>query len=111
MPCLFHNHIRGIVDYIAVVTSATHQLVDTPTTIEEVVASTADDGVGQSVTHPREVATAGKGQVLQIGPQGVAGEVGLHQVRAPTSCLADGVASIVDDEGVVARATGHGICT
>ncbi|MNP64638.1 hypothetical protein D3C76_1601500 [compost metagenome] len=86
-------------------------MVDTRPPIEEVIAGAADDGIGHAITHPHEVACAGKAQVLEGGRERVARQAGSHQVGTPAQRFSDDVCGIVDDKGVVTGTANQGICT
>ena len=73
---------------------------------QEVVAGATGDDVGLGVAGANEGARAGEGQVLQVGAERVARQVGEHAVRACIGAFGYDVAGIADDVGVVSAAAG-----
>ena len=104
----FCHHISRIVDDIGVVTRPTDQRIGTRAAIKDVGRRVAGEGVSQVVTGAVERAGAGQGQPLQVRGQSV-GHARLNGVGALAGQLGDDVRGIVDDIGVVARATDEGI--
>ena len=86
--------------------AAPDQGVVAAASVEDVVAGVAGDRVGIAVAAAVDVAVAGQGQVLDVGPKPVA-DRRLHGVSAFVEGLRHHIAGILHDIGVAAGAAGE----
>jgi hypothetical protein len=112
---------------VDVVTCSANQAVGAQAAIECVVAGVADQGVvagqaaeavvagpaGQVVVEALsvagEVADAGVAEVLDFGPERVAGEIGVDAVAAARGRFDDDVAGVGDEINVIAKPTNQAV--
>src|SRR5262249_50498361 len=79
------NDVARVVDAIGVVPRAADHRVDAGSAIDRIIAGTTGDRVVERVAGADEVAGAGEGQILNVGPQRVAVERRLYRVGAFTN--------------------------
>ena len=77
----FLHHVGGVVHPVGVVTAAAHHQVGASTPVNEVGTGVADDRVVQLIARGIDGASAGQGQVFEVGPQGP-GDAAAHGVSA-----------------------------
>ena len=105
--------VQGVVAFPAeqaVAADAAAQAVIAAETAEDIAGAVADDGVVEFVAGAVDGPGARQGQVLHLGPQGVA-DAGDDAVGAFVNYFSDAVAAAVDVVGVVAKASDHRIGT
>ncbi|CAF0856079.1 unnamed protein product [Rotaria sp. Silwood1] len=102
------DDVAGAVDDVGVVARAADEAVVSLAAVQRVVAGVAGDLVVQRVAGAVEVGRAGQHEVLDVVGQRVA-DAGRDGVGAAAGGLDDGVAGVVDDVAVVARAAHHAV--
>ena len=106
----FRDDIAGIVDGVGVVSQAADHRIGTRGTIDDIVAVATRDGVGQGVAGHGETGADRRGEVLDVGAEGVV-DRRVDGVRAFGDGLGHHIAGVVDGVGVITETADHGVGT